>query len=81
VELDGTLDKIQLPLFESEEGRRVVDYFRTAVQEIQSKTEQHGTTIEVLLDGDSRKRCCGFDSDQPHARPGPTRRSRPNNRL
>jgi len=53
VDLYGTLDKMQLPLFQNEEGRTVVDYFRTVAREIQSKTEKQGTTIEVITSEDS----------------------------
>jgi hypothetical protein len=53
VDVYGTLDKMKLPIFESEEGRKVVDYFRTVAQEIQSKIEKQGTTIEVITSEDS----------------------------
>jgi hypothetical protein len=53
VDLYGTLEKMQLPLFQSDEGRRVVDYFQTVAQEIQSKAEGYRTTIEVMPASDS----------------------------
>ena len=53
VDLYGTLDKIQLPLFRSEEAHKIVDYFEKVAQEIQSKAEQHRTKVEVMPDEDS----------------------------
>ena len=53
LDLYGTLNKIQLPLFESDEGHRVVDYFQTLAKEIQSKFEEHGTKVEVIPYADS----------------------------
>ena len=53
VDLYGTLDKIQLPLFRSEEGHKVVDYFERVAEEIQSKAGQHCTKVEVMPYADS----------------------------
>jgi hypothetical protein len=52
VDLYGTLETMQLPLFGSKEGRMVVNYFETIAQRIQSKIGQH-CTIEVIADTDS----------------------------
>ena len=51
--LYGTLDTMRLPLFGDAEGSKVVDYFQTAAQHIQSKGARDQTTIEVMPHGDS----------------------------
>ena len=51
--LYGTLDKMRLPLFGDAEGNKVVDYFQTAAEQIQSKREKYHTTVEVMPCGDS----------------------------
>jgi hypothetical protein len=51
--LYGTLDTMRLPLFGDAEGSKVVDYFQTAAQQIQSKWARDQTTIEVMPHGDS----------------------------
>jgi hypothetical protein len=52
VNLYGALENEQLPLYRSEGGRMVVNYFETVAQEIQSKAGQH-CTIEVIPSTDS----------------------------
>jgi hypothetical protein len=52
VNLYGALENDQLPLYRSEGGRMVVDYFEMVAQEIQSKAGQH-CTIEVIPYADS----------------------------
>jgi len=47
VDLYGTLEKEELPLFQSEGARRVVDYFETIAKEIQLKVG-HKCTIEIM---------------------------------
>ena len=51
--LYGTVDTMRLPLFGGEEASRVVDYFQTAAQQIQSKWVKYETAIEVMPHGDS----------------------------
>lgn len=51
--LYGILNRMVLPLYGDEEGRKVVDYFQTAVQQIQSKCAKEHTTIEVMPYEDS----------------------------
>jgi hypothetical protein len=53
VYLYGILNKMVLPLYGDEEGRKVVDYFQTAAQRIQSKWAKEHTTIEVVPYEDS----------------------------
>jgi hypothetical protein len=52
VNLYGTLEKMQLPLYRSEEARTLVDYFETIAGDIQSKAGQL-CTIEVTFDENS----------------------------
>jgi hypothetical protein len=47
VDIFGTVDKMQLPRFHSEEGRSVVQYFEAVARDVQSKIGQH-CTIEVI---------------------------------
>jgi hypothetical protein len=47
VDLYAVLEKPQLPLFHSEEARRVVDYFGAVAQKIQSEAGQH-CTVEII---------------------------------
>jgi len=52
VDLYGTLEEEQLPLYRSEGARTVVDYFEAVGQKIQPKVGQH-CTIEVIPYSDS----------------------------
>jgi hypothetical protein len=52
VDLYGTLEKEQFPLFRSEGARMVVDYLQAVAKEIQPKTG-HYCTIEVIPYEDS----------------------------
>jgi hypothetical protein len=52
VDLYGVLENETLPLYHSEEARRVVKHFETVAQEIQSKVGNH-CTIEVMPYADS----------------------------
>jgi hypothetical protein len=52
VDLYGNLETWHLPLYSSEEGHRVVDYFESVAQEIQSNVG-HDCTVEVIRDSDS----------------------------
>jgi hypothetical protein len=47
VDLFGTVDEMQLPRFQSQEGRTVVQYFEGVTRELQSKIG-HQCTIEVI---------------------------------
>jgi hypothetical protein len=53
LDLYGALDKIQLPLFEGDEGREVVAYFETMAKEIQSRADNDHTKVEVMPYADS----------------------------
>src|SRR5260370_6101296 len=52
VNLYGTLEKMELPLYRGEEARTIVNYFETIAGDIQSKVGQL-CTIEVTFDEDS----------------------------
>jgi hypothetical protein len=52
VDLYGVLEKEQLPLYHSEEGSTVLNYFESVAQEIQSNAGQH-CTVEVIPCTDS----------------------------
>src|SRR5260370_20409502 len=52
VDVYGTLEREQLPLYRSEGARTVVNYFQTIAQQIQSKVGQQ-CTIEVIPYADS----------------------------
>ena len=52
VDLYGTLESWHLPLYVSQEGHSVVDYFESLADEIQLKVG-HQCTIEIIADSDS----------------------------
>ena len=52
VDLYGTLESWHLPLYQSEEGQRVVEYLESLTQEVQSKVG-NDCTLEVIRDSDS----------------------------
>lgn len=52
VNLYGAVEKEQLPLYRSEEGRKVVNYFEAVAEEIQSRAGQH-CTVEAIPYTDS----------------------------
>jgi hypothetical protein len=52
VNLYGALDREHMPLFRTEGGRMVLDYFESVAQEVQSKAGQH-CTVEIIPSVDS----------------------------
>jgi hypothetical protein len=52
VDLYGTVETLQLPLYQSEEGRKAVDYFESVAREIESKVGQH-CTVGIIPCSDS----------------------------